>query len=67
MIVEKGSQISMYDGWLHMTAKSQDDRLVGRSSSCGRSFYLNCFNSNYVGFRHVDASRHEALVPDARR
>jgi len=29
MVVENGMQVSMNDGWLRITAKSQNDRLVG--------------------------------------
>jgi hypothetical protein len=42
MIAEKGTQISMDSGWLHITAKSQNDRLVGAKFILwGVPFYLN--------------------------
>jgi hypothetical protein len=50
MIAETGTQISMNDGWLHITAKSQNDRLVGAKFILwGMPFYLACSRLRLLG------------------
>ena len=58
MVVEKGKQISMYDDWVQITAKSQNDRLVGAKFILwGVPFYLSVL-STQVTWNSATLMRH---------
>jgi hypothetical protein len=58
MIVERGAQITLTQGWLHITAKSQNDRLVGgKFTLWGVPFYLNLLPTQ-IRWNEADLMRH---------
>jgi hypothetical protein len=58
MIVERGSQITLNDGWLRITAKSQNERLMGGEFVLwGVPFYFSLLHTP-ITWNNADLMRH---------